>query len=77
MSEQLTKEKCPCCGDYHPAEEGITVVRREFECTECGESWEDEWCCDCDDECPNCGTDMTSLEVISEDVIEEPVYAAD
>lgn len=26
-----------------------------YEC-ECGSTWQDEWSCECDDECPTCGT---------------------
>jgi hypothetical protein len=27
----------------------------QYECEECGCSWEDEWSCGCDDDCPECG----------------------
>lgn len=27
-----------------------------YQCDDCGTSWEDEWSCCCDDECPNCGS---------------------
>ncbi len=27
----------------------------QYECEECGETWEDEWSCMCDDDCPHCG----------------------
>jgi predicted nucleic acid-binding Zn-ribbon protein len=30
--------------------------RNVYDCSECGASWEDEWSCACDDECPECGT---------------------
>jgi hypothetical protein len=30
--------------------------RNFYSCTDCGTSWEDEWSCCCDDECPNCGS---------------------
>ncbi|MET3612087.1 putative nucleic acid-binding Zn-ribbon protein [Rhizobium aquaticum] len=46
--------------------------RNSYECTECGEEWEDEWSCCCDDECPNCGSsdwspvDSENLSVIVE-----------
>ena len=30
-----------------------------YRCERCGEQWEDEWDCMCDDECPACSLDMT------------------
>jgi hypothetical protein len=29
--------------------------RNQYVCEECEESWEDEWSCCCDDDCPHCG----------------------
>ncbi len=29
--------------------------RNQYVCEECKESWEDEWSCGCDDDCPHCG----------------------
>ena len=26
-----------------------------YKCRQCGQAWEDEWSCMCDDECPHCG----------------------
>ncbi len=26
-----------------------------YTCDRCGESWDDEWSCMCDDDCPSCG----------------------
>jgi predicted nucleic acid-binding Zn-ribbon protein len=26
-----------------------------YQCPRCGTTWEDEWDCQCDDECPQCG----------------------
>lgn len=34
------------------------VFRNHYEC-ECGESWDDEWSCCCDDECAACGCDCS------------------
>jgi hypothetical protein len=31
--------------------------RKHHKCV-CGEEWEDEWSCLCDDECPRCGKDI-------------------
>ena len=52
------------------ASEGITHYTRRFECGACSTEWTDKWCSDCDDECPCCGTVMTSLEVLEEDILE-------
>ncbi len=27
----------------------------KYECSECEQTWHDEWSCMCDDECPHCG----------------------
>jgi len=27
-----------------------------YSCDQCGEHWDDEWSCTCDDDCPNCGS---------------------
>ncbi|MER9768925.1 hypothetical protein NKJ09_23005 [Mesorhizobium sp. M0189] len=40
-----------------------------YECTDCDVEWSDEWSCQCDDECPNCGHDFSPVE--SEDLDEE------
>jgi len=33
---------------------------------ECGEEWEDEWSCTCDDRCPKCNSPMSPYK--SEDI---------
>lgn len=30
-----------------------------YTCADCGEEWQDQWSCGCDDDCPACGTTMT------------------
>lgn len=69
----MTAQDCPVCEEPHPVSEGIMVVHRSFKCPDCGTYWEDTYCCDCDDDCPECGTTCTSLEILSEEVIVEPV----
>lgn len=32
-----------------------------YRCEECDVSWDDEWSCQCDDECPECGRDFTPV----------------
>ncbi len=32
-----------------------------YEC-DCGNTWEDEWSCACDDECPECGRDVEASD---------------
>ena len=63
-------EMCWLCMSTHAASEGITHYTRRFECGACSTEWTDKWCSDCDDECPCCGTVMTSLEVLEEDILE-------
>jgi hypothetical protein len=44
-------------------------MRNNYAC-DCGEEWQDEWSCGCDDECPRCGSDVSpdeSEELPSED----------
>lgn len=65
-------EMCFVCCSTHPASEGITHFLRAFEC-ECGETWEDTWCSDCNDECPACGADCSPSELLEETVIVEGV----
>lgn len=31
------------------------MFRNFYECERCGHQWEDEWECQCDDDCPKCG----------------------
>jgi hypothetical protein len=44
-----------------------------YHCEPCGESWDDEWSCACDDECPACGKAYSPEE--SKDLL-APYYAA-
>jgi predicted nucleic acid-binding Zn-ribbon protein len=41
---------------------GMSWYENSYKCTGCGEEWMDEWSCEVDDECPNCGTVMTPYE---------------
>ena len=50
-------------------EDGQTWLLNKYECVECGEEWDDEWSCACDDECPECGTIMTPYD--SEDLSDD------
>lgn len=29
-----------------------------YRCEPCGEEWEDQWSCACNDECPSCGKEI-------------------
>jgi len=40
--------------------------RNQYVCEECEESWQDEWSCGCDDDCPHCAARHM-----------EPVYSID
>lgn len=42
-------------------EEEKTFLNK-YRCDDCGVSWEDEWSCGCDDECPECGKYFTPYE---------------
>jgi len=42
-------DEVPCC---QPA------FLNQYECDGCGAVWLDTWSCGCDDECPNCRTDI-------------------
>lgn len=42
-----------------PAHNG-TINR--YRCPNCGSEWKDEWCCGCDDDCPQCGTNCSPEE---------------
>jgi hypothetical protein len=36
------------------------VWRNEYTCDECqADAWDNEWSCQCDDECPVCGADCS------------------
>lgn len=37
------------------------VWRNKYLC-DCGEEWDDEWSCQCDDRCPSCDTSISPLE---------------
>jgi len=41
--------------------EGEPLFENHYVCEECGELWQDVWYATCDDECPNCGEEMTPL----------------
>lgn len=46
--------------DYTPpADEGETLTVY-YTCPKCDHSWEEEWDCACDSECPECGTENIS-----------------
>ena len=40
-----------------------------YVCSDCGEAWDDEWSCACDDDCPACGATMSPED--SDDVTED------
>lgn len=42
-----------------------------YHCRDCDMSWNDEWSCACDDECPNCGVSISPIESIEIKVEEE------
>lgn len=49
--------------------DGNTWLVNHYECAECNTSWDSEWSCACDDDCPECGTVMTPQD--STDISDE------
>jgi DNA-directed RNA polymerase subunit RPC12/RpoP len=51
-----------------------------YQCSECGNSWHDDWSATCDDDCPHCGSrhmslyDSDDLSVIVEGPDDKGVY---
>jgi predicted nucleic acid-binding Zn-ribbon protein len=48
--------------------------RNHYDCYRCGEGWDDEWSCMCDDDCPNCGArhcSPTESEDLTEITLQE------
>jgi hypothetical protein len=44
---------------------GVTAeqwMTNHFDCDACEHSWDDEWSCACDDECPICGVDVSPTD---------------
>jgi hypothetical protein len=44
------------------AEEPPTWFRNSYRCDQCGEGWEDEWDCACNDRCPKCNAEIEPFE---------------
>ena len=40
---------------------GETMYLNRYRCDDCDVSWEDEWSCMCDDDCPRCGARISTL----------------
>ncbi len=47
----------------------MTKFLNYYFCKQCDTAWTDEWDCQCDDECPSCGTDHEPYK--SEDLEDE------
>lgn len=37
------------------SKEPIKTMTNYYKCPDCGYEWEDDWDCNCDDDCPSCG----------------------
>lgn len=48
-----------CKHQYHDEPNCVPAVRNSYHCDKCDVSWDDDWSCGCDDECPNCGADIS------------------
>lgn len=51
--------------------------RNHYHCNLCEESWQDEWSCQCDDECPSCGKDFPPERSEDLTVIVEQIGCSD
>ena len=49
------------CKGIRSEPEDLFWFKNRYECG-CGTSWDDEWSCACDDECPSCGRDCSPTE---------------
>jgi hypothetical protein len=55
--------KKPGCTEQHASEPHCQPwFRIRYHHKACGVSWEDEWSCACDSECPRCGMDIEALD---------------
>lgn len=63
--------RCLMCGSDHAAAEGITEFTRQFKCPDDGTEWEDVWCADCNDKCPQCNKEIEPAST-EDRVIVEP-----
>lgn len=55
-----------CVEDEDSDEDEEAKFRNFYRCDDCSEEWDDEWSCQCDDECPTCGVSYTPYK--SEDI---------
>jgi hypothetical protein len=52
--------KKPGCDHQHAKVQACQpAFLNKYRCDACDVSWEDHWSCGCDDECPNCGEDIS------------------
>jgi len=49
--------------------EATRLYENHYRCEDCNVEWSDVWDCQCDDECPTCGTDYTPVRSV--DVTED------
>ena len=38
--------------------------RNDYHCSECGEEWDDEWSCMCNDRCPRCDAEIEPVSSV-------------
>lgn len=47
----------------------MALFLNHYECSECGNAWEDEWSCACDDRCAVCNASIEPHQ--SDDITDE------
>ena len=61
--EEPTK-KPGCSHQFDDVPTCCPAFRNSYECDNCGTTWQDEWSCGCDDQCPSCGRDIEASESV-------------
>jgi hypothetical protein len=42
---------------------GLEIIyTNQYQCDDCEVSWEDQWTCACDDDCPECGVSISPYD---------------
>ncbi len=44
--------------------ESAEWFRNIYECSRCGNNWEDEWSCTCNDRCPQCNAEIEAKDSV-------------
>lgn len=52
-----------CLPNDYPCDDVAPWYLNFYRC-DCGEEWQDEWSCTCDDKCPNCNTSVQAFDFV-------------